>query len=72
MGILKMLFLKPIPNQRKSSILRVSRLDAPKLESVFRLIDDSIRAENNGLMGRAYFDLGGPYKEGDEWLKGVR
>ena len=63
------LFSKSISSQRKSPILRVSRLDAPKLESVFRLIDDSIRAENNGLMGRAYFDLGGPYKEGDEWLK---
>ena len=62
-------FSKSISSQRKLPIVRVSRLEAPKLESVFRLIDNSIRAETNGLMGRAYFDLGGPHKEGNEWLK---
>lgn len=62
-------FLQAISNQlRESNLIRVARLDAPNTASVLRLIDDSVFAESFGLRGRAYFDFGGPYKEGDEWL----
>ncbi|NBB79412.1 MAG: TIGR03790 family protein [Verrucomicrobia bacterium] len=50
-------------------ILRVSRLDGPTKESVLNLIDRSVEAEETGLMGRAYIDLGGPNEKGDVWLR---
>ncbi len=49
-------------------VIRVSRLDGPNVESVTRLIDRSLQAEAEGLMGRAYFDIGGPHAKGDEWM----
>jgi uncharacterized protein (TIGR03790 family) len=41
---------------RKEQILMVSRLDAPTIQIVKRMIDDSILAEKIGLKGTAYFD----------------
>jgi uncharacterized protein (TIGR03790 family) len=49
-------------------VIRVSRLDGPSVESVTKLIDRSLQAEAEGLMGRAYFDIGGPHAKGDEWM----
>lgn len=49
-------------------VIRVSRLDGPSLASVKQLIDRSLQAETEGLMGRAYFDIGGPHAKGDEWM----
>ena len=53
---------------RHARIIRMSRLDGPSVKTVKGIIRDSIYAENNGLRGRAYFDLGGPYELGNEWL----
>lgn len=50
-------------------ILKVSRLDGPTKSDVINLIDRSIEAEKTGLMGRAYFDTGGPHNKGDEWIR---
>jgi uncharacterized protein (TIGR03790 family) len=49
-------------------VIRVSRLDGPSVASVKKLIDRSLLAESEGLMGRAYFDIGGPHAKGDEWI----
>ena len=49
-------------------VIRVSRLDGPSVASVKKLIDRSLQAEAEGLMGRAYFDIGGPHAKGDEWM----
>jgi uncharacterized protein (TIGR03790 family) len=49
-------------------VIRVSRLDGPTPEVVIKLIDRSLEAEETGLIGRAYFDLGGPHSKGDEWI----
>lgn len=49
-------------------VIRVSRLDGPSVKAVTNLIDRSLEAEETGLMGRAYFDIGGPHAKGDEWL----
>jgi uncharacterized protein (TIGR03790 family) len=49
-------------------VIRVCRLDGPSVASVTRLIDRSLQAEAEGLMGRAYFDVGGPHAKGDEWI----
>ncbi|WP_162027173.1 MULTISPECIES: TIGR03790 family protein [unclassified Lentimonas] len=49
-------------------VIRVSRLDGPSVESVTDLIERSMQAEAEGLIGRAYFDIGGPHAKGDEWM----
>lgn len=41
---------------KKEDVLMVSRLDAPTVQIVKRIIDDSIAAEKIGLNGKAYFD----------------
>ncbi|MFL2833582.1 MAG: TIGR03790 family protein [Coraliomargaritaceae bacterium] len=69
--------LVPNPYFEKSSIsstdanrlLRVARLDGPTKANVMNLIDRTLRAEEIGLMGRAYIDTGGPHAKGDEWIR---
>lgn len=51
-----------------SRLLRVTRLDGYSVSDVKRLVDRTLEAEETGLMGRAYFDIGGPHKDGDEWI----
>jgi len=51
-----------------SRLLRVSRLDGPDPITVKKLVDRTLEAEADGLMGRAYFDIGGPHVTGDEWF----
>jgi uncharacterized protein (TIGR03790 family) len=41
---------------KRNDVLIVSRLDGPTAETVRRIIDDSVMAEQNGLQGTAYFD----------------
>ncbi|WP_163336866.1 TIGR03790 family protein [Desulfopila sp. IMCC35008] len=41
---------------RKDDVLLVSRLDGPDLQTVYRMIDDSLHAEKKGLDGVGYFD----------------
>ncbi|HCY88141.1 MAG TPA: TIGR03790 family protein [Desulfobacteraceae bacterium] len=47
-------------NIRKKHVMMVSRLDAPNAGIVRRMIKDSIRAEKEGLQGKAYFDARWP------------
>lgn len=49
--------------------LRVSRLDGPDVRTVQSLIERTLKAEKEGLQGRAYFDLGGPHKVGNDWFR---
>ena len=49
-------------------IIHVSRLDGPDVRAIKKMIDYTLEAETKGLMGRAYFDSGGPYDLGDEWI----
>lgn len=59
-------------DKEAEGMLLVARLDAPKSETVKRMIDDSLAAESKGLLGRAVVDLAlrsGGYKEGEEWLR---
>jgi uncharacterized protein (TIGR03790 family) len=44
----------------KSKVLMVSRLDGPSPQIVRRIINDSLRAEKEGLRGKAYFDARWP------------
>lgn len=49
-------------------VLPVGRLDGPSLADAKGLVDRALEAERVGLAGRAYVDIGGPHKQGDEWL----
>lgn len=40
----------------KNDVLLVCRLDGPDIETVYRIINDSIEAEREGLKGVGYFD----------------
>ncbi|MFP4165556.1 MAG: TIGR03790 family protein [Opitutales bacterium] len=59
-------------NVSKKRIIRVCRLDGPSAAKVKNLIDRTLEAEEYGLMGRAYFDLGGPHEKGDNWIRAAR
>lgn len=56
----------------ENGVLMVARLDGPSPQIAKRLVDKAVAAEQNGLWGRAYFDLrgleSGEYKLGDDWI----
>src|ERR1043166_1567139 len=67
---------RPIGEFENPVLLLVCRLDAPRAETVRRMIVDSIAAEKNGLWGRAYVDgarntAGGAFALGDQWLAAI-
>jgi len=54
-------------------LLMVARLDGPNAKIARGLVDKAMQAENDGLWGRAYFDMRGlakddPYHAGDVWI----
>lgn len=57
-------------------VILVTRLDGPNPQVVRRMIDDSLYAEQNRLVGRAVFDMRGlkendNYRRGDDWIQGA-
>ena len=50
----------------KEDILMVARLDGPDSDTVKRMIDDSLAAEQDGLTGTAYFDARWPAPENEK------
>lgn len=67
---------RPIGEFENPVLLLVCRLDAPRAETVRRMIVDSITTEKNGLCGRAYVDgahnsAGGAFALGDQWLAAI-
>lgn len=48
--------------------LRVARLDGITAADAKALADGAVAAEEKGLLGRAYVDIGGPHAQGDKWL----
>ena len=63
------LFSKMAPTSADAKrVIRVSRLDGPSVGAVKKMIARSMQAEAEGLMGRAYFDIGGPHAKGDAWM----
>ncbi len=52
-----------------ASVVKVSRLDGPSADDALALPDRAIAAERNGLLGRAYVDIGGNHPDGDRWLE---
>lgn len=66
-------FVPALDSGLPPAMLLVCRLDAPDAETVRRMIDDSLYAEQNGLYGWAYIDRRSipesGYREGDDWLQ---
>jgi len=56
----------------KDQVLLVSRLDGPNIETVRRVIDDTVQTEQRGLQGIAYFDSRWPVPESSRELSGYR
>lgn len=50
-------------------VVKVSRLEAPTFAQARALVDSALAVERTGLIGRAYVDIGGPHKHGDQWLE---
>lgn len=50
-------------------VIKVARLDGPTYDEARALIDHALAAEQEGLIGRAYVDIGGIHPEGDRWLE---
>lgn len=50
-------------------VIPIGRLDGPSLEDAKGLVDLALKAERDGLAGRAYVDIGGKHAQGDEWLE---
>jgi hypothetical protein len=55
----------------EAQVVKVSRLDGPTYSSAAVLVDNALKAEQQGQIGRAYVDIGGPAAEGDKWLEAV-
>ena len=53
-------------------VVKVARLDGSSGVDVRAMILSALEAEKNGLLGRAYVDLGGPHAAGDRWLDATR
>lgn len=52
-----------------AAVVKVARLDGPTFSDANQLVDRAVAAEQTGLLGRAYVDIGGKYPEGDTWLE---
>ena len=64
------LFKNDAPSSiQREQIVKVGRLDGPTFGDARRLMDLALKAEETGLIGRAYVDIGGPHAAGDRWLE---
>ena len=59
----------PPADETSADTLMTARLDGPTYADARRLVDHAQEAERTGLLGRAYIDIGGPHKLGDDWLR---
>ena len=53
----------------REAVIKVSRLDGPTPQDAMALVDHAIEAEQHGVVGRAYVDIGGAHPQGDRWLE---
>ncbi len=56
-------------NSDETEIVRTARIDGPSSSDALRAMMGAWRAESQGLRGRCYIDLGGPYADGNEWFE---
>lgn len=66
------LFMRETPSfLEEAQVVKVGRLGGPSYAAAAALVDNALKAEQQGLIGRAYVDIGGRYPEGDKWLESV-
>jgi len=53
----------------ETGVVRTARIDGPSASDALRAMMGAWRAEAQGLRGRCYADLGGPYADGNEWFE---
>jgi len=53
-------------------VVKVTRLDGPSDSAARHLVTSALEAERQGLLGRSYVDIGGPFPLGDQWFRSVR
>ena len=53
----------------ENEVVRTARIDGPSASDALRAMMGAWRAEAQGLRGRSYVDLGGPYADGNEWFE---
>ncbi|MBX3736639.1 MAG: TIGR03790 family protein [Candidatus Didemnitutus sp.] len=53
-------------------VVKTARLDGPSDSAARNLVTSALEAEQQGLLGRYYVDLGGPHANGDRWLEATR
>lgn len=58
-----------LPPADAAEVIRTARLDGPTAADALRALQGAWRAEAQGLRGRAYVDVGGPYPDGDTWFQ---
>ncbi len=64
------IFHKDLPSPAdRAKVVEVARLDGPTTADALALVDRAVAAERDGLLGRAYIDMGGEYADGNEWLE---
>jgi uncharacterized protein (TIGR03790 family) len=64
------LFKKDRPSSlERDEVIPVGRLDGPTYADAKALVDRALDAEGDGVAGRAYVDIGGPHRGGDDWLE---
>ncbi len=63
--------VKKPSEQQRIKVATVGRLDGITPQDARALVDNALTAEREGLIGRAYVDIGGPHKQGDVWLESV-
>ncbi len=61
--------VKAPSDQQRIMVVTVGRLDGITPQDARALVDNALRAEREGLIGRAYVDIGGPHKQGDVWME---
>ena len=53
----------------REQVIPVGRLDGPTLADAKGLVERALVAERDGIAGRAYLDIGGPHRQGDDWFE---
>lgn len=65
----------PIGKFQAPFLLLVGRLDAAKVSTCERMLNDALEVEQHGLWGKCYLDFAnrtGGYAQGEKWLESIR
>lgn len=65
-------YKKNMPSgSERQIVMSVCRIDGPDADSIYRMINEPVQVEKNGLAGWVVVDKGGPYPAGDALMERV-